>query len=130
MTVNKAILLGNLGSDPEIHATEGRKPLCVFTLATNRSGASADSTPPEWHRIVTFGIVAENCAKYLRKGREVFVEGSIQSRRWKDAEGKERVSNQILANVVQFIGARKEEKELTPTTAEPVTALSDEEIPF
>lgn len=130
MTVNKAILLGNLGSDPEIHVTEGRKPLCVFTLATNRSGSSEGSTPPEWHRIVTFGVVAENCAKYLRKGRGVFVEGSIQSRRWKNAEGKERVSNQILANVVQFIGARKEEKELTPTAAEPVTMTSDEEIPF
>lgn len=130
MTVNKAILLGNLGSDPEIHATEGRKPLCVFTLATNRQSSSSDSTPPEWHRIVTFGVTAENCAKYLRKGREVFVEGYIQSRRWKDAEGKERVSNQILANVVQFIGGRKEDKALAPEAIETVTDIMDEEIPF
>ncbi len=106
MSVNKAILLGNLGADPEIHVSKNKKYICTFTIATN---APNHNKPTEWHQIVCFGSLAENCSKYLRRGKKVFVEGQIQTSQWKDSEGIERTSNQILAKNIQFVGSRTTE---------------------
>ena len=109
MGVNKAILVGNLGRDPELRFTNQQLPVCSFSVATTEkrkdaTGKYVDQT--EWHNIVTFEKVAENCGKYLKKGSQVYVEGRIQTRKWQDKEGKDRYTTEILANSVQFIGTR------------------------
>ena len=109
MSVNKVILLGNLGKDPELRYSAQQTPVCSFSLATNdrrkdQSGNWVDHT--EWHNIVTFGKTAENCSQYLKKGRQAFIEGSIRTRKWQDKEGKDRYTTEIVAYTVQFIGSR------------------------
>ena len=109
MSVNKVILLGNLGKDPDLRMTSAQNPVCNFTLATNerRKDASGNwSDHTEWHTIVCFGKTAENCSKYLKKGKQVFIDGKIQTRKWQDKEGKDRYTTEIVANSVQFIGAK------------------------
>ena len=107
MGVNKVILLGNLGKDPELRYTAGQTAVCTLNLATGErrkdpSGNWVDHT--EWHSVVTFGRTAENCSQYLKKGRQVFVEGRIQTRKWQDKEGRDRYSTEVIASNVQFVG--------------------------
>lgn len=109
MSINKAILVGNLGKDPELRRTTQQMPVCSFSIATTErrkdpSGAWGEHT--EWHNIVTFGTVAENCARYLKKGRQVFIEGRITTRKWQDKEGRDRYTTEIIASTVQFLGNR------------------------
>lgn len=110
MGINKVILVGNLGKDPELRMTAGGTQVGSFSLATgerrkDQSGNWVDHT--EWHNIVVFGKTAENCAQYLKKGRQAYVEGRIQTRKWQDKEGRDRWTTEIIANVVQFIGGRE-----------------------
>ena len=109
MGVNKVILLGRLGKDPEIKYTTQQFPICNFSLATSErrkeaNGEWKDAT--EWHNIVALGKTAENIGKFLKKGSEVFLEGKIQTRKWQDKEGKDRYTTEILAQTVQFVGAK------------------------
>jgi single-strand DNA-binding protein len=109
MSVNRVILLGNLGADPELRFTPSKFPICNLRIATNErrkspEGEWVDQT--EWHSVVVLGKTAENCAQYLAKGRQVFIEGRLQTRKWQDQEGKDRYKTEILANSVQFIGGR------------------------
>jgi single-strand DNA-binding protein len=111
MGINKVILLGNLGKDPEVRVTPQGMTIARFSLATgerkkDQSGQWVDHT--EWHNIVTFGRTAENCQKFLKKGRQAFVEGRIRTNKWQDKEGKDRYTTEILADTVQFVGARGE----------------------
>lgn len=111
MGVNKVILLGNLGKDPELKYTTQQFPICSFSLATgdrkkDASGNWVDVT--EWHNIVVLGKQAENCANFLKKGRQAFIEGKIQTRKWQDKEGKDRYTTEIVAQNVQFIGGKGE----------------------
>lgn len=110
MGVNKVILLGNLGKDPELRYTPQQLAIGTFSLATTErrkdsSGQWTDVT--EWHNVVTFGKTAENCSNYLKKGRQAFVEGRIQTRKWQDKEGRDRYTTEIIASSVQFIGGAK-----------------------
>lgn len=107
MGVNKVILVGNLGKDPELRYTQSQTPVCTYSLATGErrkdaSGNWVDHT--EWHNVVCFGKTAEHCSNYLKKGRQVYIEGKIQTRKWQDKEGKDRYTTEILANTVQFLG--------------------------
>ena len=107
--VNKAIIVGNLGKDPEVRFTPGGQPVANFTIATNESwkdknGQQQERT--EWHRIVVWGKLAELCGEYLKKGRQAYVEGRIQTREWNDKEGKKNYTTEIVANTVQFLGGR------------------------
>ncbi len=109
MSVNRAFILGNLGQDPELKYTPNGTPVCSFSIATtevrnDREGNRQEST--EWHRIVVWNKQAENCAKYLSKGRTVFIEGRIQTRSWDDkTSGQKRYTTEIVAHSVQFIGS-------------------------
>lgn len=112
MSLNKVLLLGHLGSDPELRYTNNQTAVCNMSIATNdrRKGADgqwADFT--EWHRVVAFGKTAENCSNFLKKGRQVFIDGRIQTRKWQDQDGKDRYSTEIIANAVQFVGGAKGE---------------------
>lgn len=107
-SMNKVILLGNLGADPELRHTQNQTAVCNFNIATTESwndaqGAKQEKT--EWHRIIVWSKLAENCAKYLAKGRAVLVEGKLQTRKWTDKDNIERYTTEIVANNVTFVGA-------------------------
>jgi single-strand DNA-binding protein len=110
MSVNKVILIGNLGKKPELRYTPGGQAVANFNIATNERWGGKDGQPAqertEWHRIVTFGRTAENCGQYLDKGRSVYVEGRLQTREWTDKEGQKRYTTEIVALTVQFLGGR------------------------
>ena len=105
--INKVILIGRLGADPELRYTPGGQGVANFNLATSESwskeGQKQERT--EWHRIVAWGKLAELCSQYLAKGRQVFVEGRLQTRSWEDKEGQKRYTTEIVAQNVQFLGA-------------------------
>jgi single-strand DNA-binding protein len=106
-SINKVILIGRLGKDPEMRFTPSGKAVTNFTLATNenwtdQSGEKQERT--EWHRIVTWGKLAENSAKLLAKGKQVYVEGRIQTRSWDDKDGNKRYTTEIVANIMQILG--------------------------
>ena len=110
--VNKAILIGNLGRDPELRFTKGGQAVANFTLATSESYTTKDGRREdrtEWHRIVVWGRVAENCAQYLAKGRTVYIEGRIQTREWENKEGQKQRTTEIVAQNVQFLGGPRRE---------------------
>ena len=107
--VNRVFLMGNLGVDPEVRFTPSGQAVANFRIATNESwtdkqGQKQEKT--EWHRIVVWGKLAELCGEYLKKGRQCFVEGRLQTREWTDKEGKKNYTTEIVANNVQFLGGR------------------------
>jgi len=107
--VNKVILVGRLGRDPELRYTQGGQAVANFTLATNeyfnnRDGERQERT--EWHRVVTWGKQAEFCSNYLSKGRQIYVEGRLQTREWEDKAGEKRRTTEIVAMTVQALGSR------------------------
>ena len=105
--VNKAILIGNLGSDPELRHTPGGTPVANFNIATTeqRVGKNGERTEyTEWHRIVCWGRLAEIASEYLTKGRQVYIEGRIQTRQWEDREGNKRSTTEIVAQNMQMLG--------------------------
>jgi single-strand DNA-binding protein len=107
--VNKAILIGNLGRDPELRRTPGGTPVASFPLATTdrrtdrSTGQRQERT--EWHNIVAWGRLAELANQYLRKGRSAYIEGRITTRSWDDRDGNKRYRTEIIANQIQFLGA-------------------------
>lgn len=110
-SVNKVILIGNLGKDPEVRYTQGGQCVANFTLATtdswkDKSGQKQERT--EWHRIVAWGRLGELAKEYLKKGRPVYVEGRLQTRQWQDKEGGTRYTTEIVVSVLQFLGQRGE----------------------
>lgn len=105
--VNKVILLGRLGADPDMRYTPSGQGVCELRLATNESWTDKNGQRQErteWHRIVIWGKRAEICSKYLSKGREVYIEGRIQTRNYDDKDGNKRYITEIIASDVQFIG--------------------------
>src|SRR5581483_8593981 len=108
MSVNKVILIGRLGSNPEVRFTPSGSAVANFNVATNESwndknGQKQERT--EWHRIVVWGKLAQLCGEYLSKGRQVYVEGRMQTRQWQDKEGQTKYTTEVIANTIQFLGA-------------------------
>jgi single-strand DNA-binding protein len=104
--VNKVILVGNLGKDPEVRYTPGGQAVANFNIATNenwtdKAGQKQERT--EWHRIVVWGKQAELCAEYLSKGRQVYLEGRLQTREWNNKEGVKQYTTEVVANQVVFL---------------------------
>jgi single-strand DNA-binding protein len=108
--VNKVILVGNLGRDPEIKYTASGAAIANITIATSeswndkQSGEKVEKT--EWHRVVAFQRLAEIMGEYLRKGSQVYIEGKLQTRKWQDQSGADRYSTEVVANDMQMLGAR------------------------
>src|SRR4051812_834939 len=105
-SVNKVILIGNLGADPELKYTPSSRPLCNLRIATtdvfkDKSGQKQERT--EWHRVTVWGDQAENCSKYLAKGRSVYIEGKLQTRSY-DKEGQKHYATDVVADRVVFLG--------------------------
>ena len=101
--VNKAILVGNLGNDPELRQTGSGMAVCNFRIATSEKYKDEERT--EWHRIVTFGKLADICGQYLKKGRQVYIEGRIQTREW-EKDGEKKYTTEIVANQMQMLGSK------------------------
>lgn len=105
--VNKVILIGNLGVDPEVRFTPSGQAVANFRIATNESWVDKNQQKQErteWHRIVVWGKLGELCGEYLKKGRQAYVEGRLQTREWTDKEGKKNYTTEIVAQTVQFLG--------------------------
>ena len=110
-SVNKVILIGNLGKDPEVRYAPSGSAICNVTLATSRqwkdktSGEKQEET--EWHRVVFYDRLAEIAGEYLKKGRPVYVEGRLKTRKWTDKEGVEKYTTEIVASEMQLLGSRE-----------------------
>ena len=144
--VNKVILVGNLGNDPDMRYTAGGAAVANISLATTDSWRDKESGEKqertEWHRIVFFGKLAEIVGEYLRKGSQIYVEGRLQTRKWQDKEGTDRYTTEIVANDMQMLGSRSggsanfdspPPKQDTEQKSEPKSAADDnfdDDIPF
>ena len=111
-TVNKVIILGRLGQDPDVRTTASGTQIVNLNVATNEIGRADEQgnrqDVTEWHRIVLFGRTAEVAAQYLSKGSQVYIEGRLQTRKWQDQNGQDRYSTEIVGNEMQFIGGRND----------------------
>ncbi len=106
-SMNKVMLLGNLGRDPEVRYTASGKAVATFTVATSFQWRDQDGNNQErteWHRVVAWGRLGEVCGEYLSKGKQVFIEGRIQSREWEDQDGNKRTTVEIIANDMIMLG--------------------------
>src|SRR5258705_13151994 len=108
-SVNKVILVGNLGRDPETRYTTGGDPITNVSIATtdtwkDKNGEKQEKT--EWHRVAFFGKLAEIAGEYLKKGSQVYVEGRLQTRKWQDKDGQDKYTTEIVANQMQMLGSR------------------------
>ena len=149
MSVNKVILIGRLGNNPEIRYTPSGAAVGNFNIATSenwndKTGQKQERT--EWHRIVVWSKLAELCNQYLTKGRQVYIEGRLQTRQWDDKVGNKHYTTEIVANTVQFLGAGKDQgagavagERATDPAAMPATgpasemadaSFTEDEIPF
>ena len=131
MSVNKVILVGNLGRDPELRYTGSGKAVANFPLATSEVWNDSDGERQErtdWHNIVVWDKQAETCGQYLAKGRQVYVEGSIRTRKYEDKDGNQRYVTEVIASRVQFLGSAADRSE-RPAATSSAQAESDD-IPF
>lgn len=151
-SVNKVILLGNLGQDPEIRMTPSGQQVANVNIATTdsfvRDGKREDKT--EWHRVVLWGKLAELAGKYLKKGRRVYIEGRLQTRSWEDQNGQKRYTTEVVGNQLVFVDSGRSETNAgasqpdvgpyygqaetpsydTPSSRVPPTDFPDEDVPF
>jgi single-strand DNA-binding protein len=140
--INKAILVGRLGSDPEVRYTPSGVAVANFNIATSEEWKDKDTGEKkertEWHRIVAWSKLGEICGEYLSKGRQVYIEGRIQTRSWEDRDGNKRYTTEIVASDVQFLGGRdagpgaRAEGGAPASNFEssPIKAPEDDDIPF
>lgn len=144
--VNKVIIVGRLGSDPEVKTVGQSQSVARLSVATSENWTGKDGQKQErteWHRVVVWGRQAENCGKHLSKGRQVYIEGRLQTRSWEDqASGQKKYSTEIVASTVQFLGGGSGERTTTSQAGagsddqyqdfgpEPAFDSSSDDIPF
>lgn len=120
-SVNKVIVLGNLGQDPEVKYTPAGAAVCTLSVATTRSWKSKESgekqEETEWHRVVMYDRLAEIAGEYLKKGRPVYVEGRLKTRKWQDKDGQEKYTTEVVAESMQLLGGREEAQAQAPAPA-------------
>ncbi|MDC3059552.1 single-stranded DNA-binding protein [SAR86 cluster bacterium] len=138
--INKVILVGNLGKDPDMRYTAGGDAVANLSIATseswndNQTGEKKEKT--EWHRVVFFRRIAEVCGEYLKKGSSVYIEGSLRTRDWEDDQGNKRYTTEIIGREMQMLGGRRSEDnmdqspQMDSSSPQPEEGLIDDEIPF
>jgi len=153
MGVNKAILMGNVGKDPEMKYTTSNLAIASLSLATSEKRKDSQSgewvSHTEWHRVTCFGKLAEFCSKYLKKGTSIYIEGKIRTNKWQDKDGNTRYTTEILGEKIEFAGNKQDNNSSysnnnqaqnfqtadkvamnsEPTSA-PVASFEDDDIPF
>lgn len=120
-SVNKVILIGRLGKDPEVKYTPSGAPVAKFSLATDetfKDRAGEQQRRTEWHNIVAWSKLAEICGEYLTKGKQVYIEGKIQSRQWEDQSGNKRTSYEIIARDMKMLGSKADSAAAAAATSE------------
>ncbi len=136
-SMNKVLLIGHLGQNPEVRFTGNNTAVCNFSMATSevwndKEGQRQERT--EWHRIVVWGKQGESCGEYLKKGRQVCVEGRIQTREWETNEGQKRWTTEIVAERVVFLGSangdKPQRKQSRPGYDETPAPIDDSDVPF
>ena len=134
--LNKVMVIGHLGRDPEMRYTPSGRPVTTFTAAVSRSWNTADGerrTETEWFNIVAWGNLAEICKQYLHKGQQVYIEERLQTRRWEDKEGQKHISVEVVANEMMMLGDRRENNQTQESVQEEEVSepMADEdEFPF
>jgi single-strand DNA-binding protein len=134
MSVNKAILVGRLGGDPEVRYTGAGTPVANFSIATSEHWTDRDGQKQErtdWHKIVVWKKLAEICGKHLAKGRQVYIEGRMQTREWKDREDNRRFTTEVIATTVRFLDSKKNgPQSMAPEDTPPPMDYSDQDVPY
>ena len=124
--INKVILVGNLGRDPEMRYTQNGVAVCSFSLATSETYKDRTSgekvTQTEWHNIILWRGLAETAEKYLRKGSSVYIDGKIRTRKWEDQQGQTRYTTEIIADTMQMLDRRDSSADASQTVAQPAAA--------
>lgn len=134
--VNKVILLGRLGADPEVRYTAGGMAVAKFNLATSETWKDKDGSKQEkteWHRVVAFGKLGETCGEYLSKGKQVYVEGKLQTRSWEDKEGVKKYTTEVNVSNMVMLGSGSGEgggKEVAASSEPQSFGSSEDDIPF
>jgi single-strand DNA-binding protein len=135
--LNKVMVIGHLGKDPEMRYTPSGRPVTTFSIAVSRSWNTADGerrSETEWFNIVSWGNLAEICKQYLHKGQQVYIEGRLQTRRWEDKEGQKHTNVEVVANEMMMLGERKDYNKGSHESKqdeEPSDPMADEdEFPF
>lgn len=138
--VNKVIIVGRLGNDPEVKSISSGQNVAKLSVATSEAWTGKDGQKQErteWHRIVVWGKQADLCGKYLSKGRQVYIEGRLQTRSWEDPQGQKRYTTEIVANTIQFLGDSQSERHVDSNQSQTSNDFgpepsfdSSEEIPF
>jgi single-strand DNA-binding protein len=126
--LNKVMIIGHLGNDPEMRYTPSGRPVTTFNVATSRSWNTSDGerrTETEWFNVVAWGSLAEICNQYLVKGRQVYIEGRLQSRSWEDNDGRRHTSVEIIANEMIMLGRRRSSEDQDDSTE-----ADEDEFPF
>lgn len=141
-SVNKVILVGRLGKDPDVRYTTEGTPVANFSVATDETftdRAGDKQTHTQWHRVVAWKRLAEICGEHLQKGRQVYIEGSLRSRKWQDREGGERTSFEVVANRMVMLGPKAGKQSASngadrngraAERSTPETEIGDQDIPF
>jgi single-strand DNA-binding protein len=127
--LNKVMIIGNLGRDPEMRYTPSGRPVTTFSVATSRSWNTSEGekhVETEWFNVVAWSNLAEICKQYLTKGQQVYIEGRLQTRHWDDQEGNKHISVEIVANEMIILGERREAGE----TGSESESVEEEEFPF
>ena len=141
MSINKVILIGNLGHAPEVRYTQNGVPVATFTMATSehwKDDAGNKQSSTEWHRIVAWRKAAENCAEYLKKGSKVYIEGKLRTRKWKDKNNVDRYTTEIHVSDIKFLSTNRDNEyrspEPTPARGNnetlPEPPMMGEDVPF
>jgi single-strand DNA-binding protein len=131
-SLNKVMIIGRLGRDPEMRYTPSGRPVTTFSVATSRSWNTSEGerrTETEWFNIVSWGNLAEICKQYLTKGQQVYVEGRLQTRYWDDAEGNKHSSTEIVANEMIMLGDRRDNNQHIDDE-ESYSNTEEDEFPF
>ena len=131
-SLNKVMIIGRLGRDPEMRYTPSGRPVTTFSVATSRSWNTSEGerrTETEWFNVVAWGSLAEICKQYLNKGQQVYVEGRLQTRYWDDADGNKHYSTEIVANEMIMLGDRRDNNQSTEED-ESFSEAEEDEFPF
>ena len=132
--LNKVMIIGHLGRDPEMRYTPSGRPVATFSVAVSRSWNSSSGerrSETEWFKVVAWGNLAEICNKFLNKGQQVYIEGRLQTRRWEDKEGQQRTTVELVANEMTMLGDRREKSQSNDSIPEEAPPdIEEDEFPF
>lgn len=130
--LNKVMIIGHLGRDPEMRYTPSGRPVTTFSVATSRTWNTSDGerrSETEWFNVVAWGSLAEICKQFLTKGQQVYIEGRLQTRRWEDDQGNKRTTTEVVAREMVMLGDRRKPDDL-PETEDADLEIEEDEFPF